>query len=60
MARITKTIKHKLNLASTAPNCCIFNPSEYGFFHIWDRQLILHCTNWTHKIQKDNIGGTIA
>ena len=44
-SKLSNTIKHKLGLAKTAPNNIIYNNKEYGMFHIWDRQMLLHGKN---------------
>jgi hypothetical protein len=54
------TIKHKLGLASTTPNNALYNPLEYGFFHIWERQLLHHSSNWTQRIMASNHAGIMA
>jgi hypothetical protein len=59
-AMIGKTIKHKLHLSNTTPNNVIYNPLEYGFFHIWDRQIIHHSSRWTERINSMNIAGNIV
>jgi hypothetical protein len=59
-SKISNTIKHKLSLPKTAPNNCIFSNLEYGFFHLWDRQLLLHSTRWTERINNSNLAGKCA
>ena len=58
-SKISKVIKHKLGLANTTPNNAIFNPLEYGFCNIWDRQIIHHGTNWNHRINLSNHAGKL-
>jgi ribonuclease HI len=60
MGKISKTFKHKVGLSSTAPNNMIFNKLEYGIQHIFERQIQLHATNWTTRINSNNIAGEIA
>ena len=60
MTKIAKTFKHKVGLANTTPNNCIYNKLEYGIFHIFDRQVQLHATNWLNKINLENATGKIA
>jgi ribonuclease HI len=60
MAKISSTFKHKVGLASTAPNNMIFNKLEYGIQHIFERQVQLHATNWITRINNNNISGEIA
>jgi ribonuclease HI len=60
ITKIAKTFKHKVGLANTTPNNCIYNKLEYGIFHIFDRQVQLHATNWLNRINLENTTGKIA
>jgi hypothetical protein len=60
MGKIATTFKHKIGLANTIPNSAVFNKHEYGLFHIWDRQLQLHATNWLSRIITTNTTGLTA
>src|SRR6185369_11201990 len=59
-SKISKTIKHKLGLATTTPNTVLYNPLEYGFFQIWERQIIHHGTNWQIRINSPNHAGILT
>jgi hypothetical protein len=56
-SKLSNTIKHKLGLAKTAPNNMLYNNKEYGMFHIWDRQMLLHGNNWTTCMNSKNLAG---
>src|SRR6185369_8620080 len=58
-SKISKTIKHKLGLVTTTPNTVLYNPLEYGFFQIWERQIIHHGTNWQIRINSPNHAGIL-
>src|SRR5271170_537265 len=60
MSKITTSFKHKIGLASTAPNNMIFNKLEYGFHHIFERQVLLHASNWPLRINSTSLAGEIA
>ena len=60
MAKISSTFKYKIGLSTMVPNNMIFNKLEYGIQHIFERQIQLHATNWTTRINSNNIAGEIA
>ena len=60
MSKISKIFKHKIGLTSTVPNTMIYNKLEYNIFHLYERQIQLHASNWIQRINKNNISGTIA
>ena len=60
MGILNRTYKHKLNIAQTAPNTILYNPAEYGFFHIADRQILMHANNWYKRINDQGLLGKIT
>ena len=60
MSSIGKTFKHKVGLANTIPNNVLYNKLEYGLQHIFERQVQLHASNWTSRVNSSNISGEIA
>jgi hypothetical protein len=60
MTKITTSFKHKIGLASTVPNNMIYSQMEYGIFHLFERQIILHASNLTSRMNQTNIAAKIA
>ena len=49
-SKIRNTFKNKINMPKTTPNSIIHADFGYKIFNIWDRQLLLHGTNWYARI----------
>jgi hypothetical protein len=54
-SKIRKSFKNRINMPSTLPNSITHADFRYKLFNIWDRQLLLHGTNWYARMNGHDI-----